>query len=364
MRGFLFERKIRIDAGGGLPYDFGMNDDQRWQFVLTRDHRADGKFVTAVRSTGIYCRPSCPAKHPLRKNVAFFPSPAEAERAGFRACRRCRPDEPDPQAAQIQRLCCFIETHLDKPLTLNELSRQASLSPHHLQRTFKKIVGVSPREYVEARRLDRVKSELRNGETVAASLYGAGLGSSSRLYERDRLGMTPGEYRRGGAGMRIGYTIVNCPLGRMIVAATGRGVCFVGFGDDDRFLESELKADYPSAEIRRDDSFRGWAGAIVDHIQGRQPHLDLPLDVRGTAFQQQVWKALRRIPYGRTRTYGEIAKSLGKPKAARAVGRACATNLASIVIPCHRAVGSDGGLTGYRWGVKRKEKLLEQEAVK
>jgi len=317
--------------------------------------------VTAVISTGIYCRPSCPAKHPLRKNVAFYPSPAEADRAGFRPCRRCRPDEPDSQAEQIRRLCRYIDSHLDSPLTLGELSRVAHLSPHHLQRVFKKIVGVSPREYAEGRRVNRARAELKAGETVAASIYEAGFGSSSRLYERNPLGMTPGRFRRGGSGMRIGYTIVSCPLGRMIVAATERGVCFVGFGDDDAFLASELRKDCPAAEIRRDGGFGPWVSAIVENLRGQQPRLDLPLDVRGTAFQQQVWKALRRIPYGKTKSYGEIAKSLGKPNSARAVGRACATNLASVVIPCHRAVGSDGSLTGYRWGVKRKEALLAQE---
>ena len=339
-----------------------MNDDQQWQLVLARDSRADGKFVTAVLSTKIYCRPSCPARHPLRKNVTFFPSPAEAERAGFRPCRRCRPNEPDSRAEQIQRVCRYIETHLDEPLTLDELSRQANLSPFHLQRTFKKLVGVSPRKYAEAQRMKRLKLQLKNGDTVTASIYEAGYRSISRLYANNHLGMTPGDYRRGGSGMKIGYTIVNSPLGRMMVAATGRGVCFVGFGDTDAFLVSELKKDYPTAEVQRDKTgFTKWVNAIVENLNGRRPHLDLPLDVQGTAFQRQVWEALQAIPYGSTRTYGEIAKSLGKPNAARAVGRACATNPVSIVIPCHRAVGSDGNLTGYYWGVERKKKLLAKE---
>jgi AraC family transcriptional regulator of adaptative response/methylated-DNA-[protein]-cysteine methyltransferase len=337
-------------------------DEQRWQAVVARDRRADGTFVTAVRTTRIYCRPSCPSKHPLRKNVSFYATPAEAARAGFRPCRRCRPDEPDATAEQIRLLCRYIETHLDSPLTLDELSRRASLSPHYLQRTFEKIVGLSPRQYAEACRMNQVKAKLKEGETVTASLYEAGFGSSSRLYEKDPLGMTPRDYRRGGNGMSIGYTIVDSPLGRMIVGATGRGVCFVGFGDDDRVLEAELRKDYPSAEIRRErDGFGEWVGAIVDSLRGRQPNLTLPLDVRGTAFQHQVWRALRQIPYGKTRTYGEIARAIGKPNAARAVGRACATNRVSIVVPCHRAVGSGGDLTGYRWGMERKEKLLEDE---
>jgi len=339
-----------------------LTDDQRWQMVLQRDARADGRFVTAVKSTGIYCRPSCPARHPLRKNVAFYHSPAEAERAGFRACRRCRPNESNTQIEQIHRLARYIEAHLDEPLTLEALSRQAHLSLYHLQRTFKKVLGVSPKQYAQALRVKQVKAKLKGGETVTASLYEAGFGSSSRLYEQDALGMTPGRYQHGGAGMKIGYAITDSPLGRILVAATERGVCFVGFGEKDARLEAELKKDYPLAEIARDpQGFGAWVRAIVANLNGRQPHLDLPLDVRGTAFQQQVWEALRRIPYGRTRTYGEIAEAIGKPNAARAVGRACATNRAAVVIPCHRAVGSSGNLTGYRWGVERKQALLEQE---
>lgn len=344
------------------PKPKSQSDERRWQAVIARDRRADGTFVTAVHTTRIYCRPSCPARHPLRKNVSFFATPDEARQAGFRPCRRCRPDEPDATAEQIRLLCRHIETHLDSPLTLDELGRQANLSPHYLQRTFKKIVGLSPRQYAEACRMNQVKSKLKEGETVTASLYEAGFGSSSRLYEKDPLGMRPKDYRRGGNGMKIGYTIVNSPLGRMIVAATERGVCFVGFGDDDKSLESELAKDYPSAEVRRGQAgFNEWVNAIVNNLEGRQPALNLPIDVRGTAFQHQVWSALRRIPYGKTRTYGEIAKSIGKPNAARAVGRACATNHVSIVVPCHRAVGSGGDLTGYRWGVQRKEKLLAGE---
>jgi AraC family transcriptional regulator of adaptative response/methylated-DNA-[protein]-cysteine methyltransferase len=210
--------------------------------------------------------------------------------------------------------------------------------------------------------MKRLKQQLKAGETVTASLYEAGYRSSSRLYANNHLGMTPGDFRRGGMGMKIGYTIVSSPLGRMMVAATGRGVCFVGFGDTDAFLMSELKKDYPTAEVQRDKTgFSKWVNAIVENLDGRRPHLDLPLDVQGTAFQRQVWEALQAIPYGSTRTYGEIAKSLGKPNAARAVGRACATNPVSIVIPCHRAVGSDGNLTGYYWGVERKKKLLAKE---
>lgn len=336
-------------------------DDQRWRLVMARDPQADGQFVTAVLTTKIYCRPSCAAKHPLRKNVCFYPSPVEAEGAGFRACKRCRPNEPDDRAEPMRKLCHYIEENLDSSLTLEALSQKANLSPQHLQRTFKKVVGISPRQYVEQLRANQVRARLKAGETVTESLYAAGFGSSSRLYEKNPLGMPPTIYRQGGAGMLIGYTIVNSPLGRMIVAATERGLCFVGFGEDDKKLAGELHKDYPAAEIKPDRSFSEWVTVIVESLKGQPPRLDLPLDVRGTAFQQQVWNALRQIPYGRTQTYGEIAKQIGQPKAARAVGRACATNRVSVVIPCHRAVGSSGNLTGYRWGLKRKEKLLAKE---
>jgi AraC family transcriptional regulator, regulatory protein of adaptative response / methylated-DNA-[protein]-cysteine methyltransferase len=339
-----------------------ISDEQRWQRVLARDSKADGQFVSAVTSTKIYCRPSCPAKHPLRKNVRFYASPSEAEQAGFRACKRCRPTEPNSQAEQVRALCDYIEKNLDSSLTLEALSQQVHLSPYHLQRTFKKIVGVSPKQYAAQLRTKRLRTNLKAGETVTTSVYEAGFGSSSRVYEKNTLGMPPGVYRRGGNGMLIGYTIVNSPLGRMIVAATNRGLCFVGFGTDDKHLESELHKDYPAAEIKHDRSFNRWVDSMLDTLKGESPRQELPLDVRGTAFQQQVWNALQHIPAGQTRTYGQIAKQIGKPSAARAVGRACATNHVPIIIPCHRAIGSNGKLTGFRWGLSRKEKLLAQES--
>lgn len=340
-----------------------MNDDQRWQQVLARDARADGQFVTAVKSTGIFCRPSCPAKHPLRKNVAFFANAADAERAGYRACKRCHPKDVDAQIAAVQKICRYIETHLDERLTLAALSRAAHFSPHHLQRTFKRHMGLSPRQYAEACRAQQLKHSLKEKTTVTDALYHSGYRSASTVYEQTRLGMTPTIYRRGGAGMRIGYTIVDSPLGRLLIAATATGVCFVSLGDSDSMLEAALRGDYHAAEIVRDEAgLRETARAVVAHLRGRQPHLDLPLDIRGTAFQRQVWEALRAIPYGETRTYGELAAAIGKPSAARAVGHACGSNPVSLLIPCHRAVGSHGQLTGYRWGVDKKEKLLAQEA--
>ncbi len=338
------------------------SDEQRWQRVLARDARADGQFVTAVKSTGIFCRPSCPAKHPLRKNVAFFANVAEAERAGFRACKRCRPHEVDAQVAAVQKICRHIESHLDEPLTLAALSRAVHFSPQHLQRTFKRLMGLSPRQYAEACRAAQLKHSLKEKPTVTDALYHSGYRSTSTVYEQTRLGMTPTVYRRGGAGMRIGYTMVDSALGRLLVAATAQGVCFVSLGDSDAMLEAALRGDYHAAAIERDDTgLRETVRAVLRHLAGKQPHLDLPLDIQGTAFQRQVWEALRAIPYGQTRTYGELAAVIGKPSAARAVGHACGSNPVSLLIPCHRAVGSNGKLTGYRWGVERKEKLLALE---
>lgn len=343
-----------------------MNEDLRWQAVLERDRALDGAFVYAVRSTGVYCRPSCPSRRPRRDQVRFFSGPASAEAAGFRACRRCRPagSPEEPHLELVRAACRLIEERPDQSPTLEELSAALHLSPQHLQRTFKRVVGVSPRGYAEARRVERLKRELRAGEEIGSALHGAGYGSSSRLYAQAplRLGMTPATYRRGGVGMDIRYTIADSPLGRLLVAATERGICAVYLGDDDARLEAELAAEFHTAALRREAvGLDVWVAAIVRHLDGQQPHLDLPLDVRATAFQQRVWETLRAIPYGETRTYRAIAESLGQPGAARAVGRACATNPVSLVIPCHRAVGEDGKLHGYRWGVERKQALLERE---
>ena len=338
-----------------------------WRAVLARDVRFDGVFVYAVRSTGVYCRPSCPSRRPRREQVIFFPLPEAADSAGFRPCRRCRPREVaarDPRVEAVRRLCGYIEANLEGPLTLTAFSAQVGISPYHLQRTFKRILGITPRQYADARRMGLFKARLREGQSVTAALYEAGYGSSSRLYERARaeLGMTPATYGKGGRGMRIGYTIVPCPLDRLLVAATARGVCAVSLGDSDAALAAALSAEYPEADIRLDrDGLRPWVGAILDQLRDRQPHLDLPLDVQASAFRRQVWEELRRIPYGRTRSYGEVARALDRPKAARAVARACATNPVALVVPCHRAVRADGQLGGYRWGLKRKRALLERE---
>lgn len=341
-------------------------DDEKWRAVVERDETKDGLFVFAVRSTGIYCKPSCPARHPNLEHVVFFSQPDEAERSGFRACKRCRPREarPSARAELIQRTCAYVEANLDEKLTLENLSHKAGLSPFHFQRTFKRILGISPRQYVEARRLERVKRSLTNGETVTNSLYKAGFTSKGRLYEKTpaQLGVSPGLFRRGGQGLRIRYTIVDSRIGRVLLAATERGACAVCMGASDEAVEATLKEDYYAADLHRDDvGMKKWAEALLSYFDGHEFPRDLPLDLQATAFQWRVWKEIQSIPYGQTVTYSSIAKSLGTPQAVRAVARACATNPVAIVIPCHRVIGKDGSLRGYGWGVKRKKTLLSLE---
>jgi AraC family transcriptional regulator of adaptative response/methylated-DNA-[protein]-cysteine methyltransferase len=335
--------------------------------VRARDPRFDGAFVFGVRSTGIYCRPSCPARRPRRRNVLFFPVAEAAEGAGFRSCRRCRPREASPRdrvAARVRAVCRRLEASGDATPSLAVLGAEVGWGPHHLQRTFKRMVGVSPREYADALRLRALRERLQKGDPVTTAIYDAGYGSSSRVYERApaRLGMTPATYRRGGRGMRLAYAIAPSRLGRLLVAATERGVSAVRLGDSDSGLVDALRAEFPAAEIRRDDAGVGGAlQAVLRRIEGGAPHPDLPLDIRGTAFQQRVWDALRAIPSGEVRTYGQIARAIGRPAASRAVARACATNPVAVVIPCHRVVPGSGGTGGYRWGAERKRRLLDRE---
>ena len=344
--------------------------DPRWRAIVRRDGRWDGRFVFGVRSTGVYCRPSCPARKPGRHQVVFYPDAGAAEHAGFRACKRCRPRDaaPHPHADLVRRVCAHIEERAaEERITLEALARVAGLSPHHLQRTFAAATGISPRQYADAVRLHALKEGLKRKEPVTMAMTEAGYGSSSRLYERspEALGMTPGDYRAGGAGARIAYTVAKSPIGALLVAATERGVCSVKIGGDDASLARELRAEYPAAEVRRDEAALGrWVRAIVNHLAGRDTRLDLPLDIRATAFQQRVWEALRAIPYGETRTYQEIARIVGAPKAARAVGHACATNPVAIVIPCHRVVRGDGSLGGYAYGLPVKTRLIETERAR
>jgi AraC family transcriptional regulator, regulatory protein of adaptative response / methylated-DNA-[protein]-cysteine methyltransferase len=342
-------------------------DLARWNAVLNRDRQADGTFVYAVRSTGVYCRPSCPSRRPRRDRVEFFEHGSDAIRAGFRACRRCRPDDlspADPWIDKVRRACVYL-ANVDGHLPLARLAARVGGSPYHFQRSFKRIVGLTPREYADACRLQRLKRGLRSGSRVTAAMVDAGYGSSSRFYERaaGKLAMPPAVYRRGGAGMRISYAIVDSPLERLLVAATDRGVCAVYMGAADGELVRALQEEYPAAAaIRRNSaSLSRWARQIVSHLEGRRPRLDLPLDVQATAFQWQVWTALMAIPYGETRTYQDVAASIGRPSAVRAVAHACATNPVSLVIPCHRVVRTTGNLAGYRWGIARKRALLAAE---
>ena len=345
------------------------NDERKWRAVLARDAGFDGAMVFAVRSTGIYCRPSCPARRPRRENVLFFPRPEAAEGAGFRACRRCRPKGASPaqeQAGWVEDACRRLAAQEDGHLRLADLGAQLGVSPHHLQRTFKQLMGITPRQYADAVRLGFFRAHLRKGADVTAAVYDAGYGSSSRAYEgaSARLGMTPGAYRKGGRGMRIAYTIVASPLGRLLVGATDRGISAVCLGDEDAPLEAALRGEYPAAELRRDDAgLKSWVAGILQRMEGRTPAPALPVDLRATAFQRRVWEELKAIPRGQTRSYGEIAHRIGQPTAARAVARACATNPVALVIPCHRVVAGGGGISGYRWGVERKRRLLEREAA-
>jgi AraC family transcriptional regulator of adaptative response/methylated-DNA-[protein]-cysteine methyltransferase len=326
----------------------------------------DGAFVYAVRSTGIYCRPSCPSRRPRAAQILLFIQPDAAERAGFRACRRCLPREArgNPHAKLIRRVCSEIEGHAEGPLSLRNLAERAGLSAAHLQRTFRKAMGISPRQYADALRVTRLESELRKGNDVTTALHKVSYGSASRLYEKSdaHLGMTPATYRRGGAGMTISYTIAPCSLGRVLVAATERGISAVYLGDRDPEMVAALHKEYPRAEIRSGSGEHSkWVREIVRHLAGTNPQVDLPTDVVATAFQRRVWEALRAIPSGATRTYSEVARSIGKPSAIRAVGHACATNPTSIVVPCHRVIRTDGTLGGYRWGLERKQSLIERE---
>src|SRR6266404_1320299 len=348
-----------------------MNHPELWNAVLARDASRDGSFVFAVRSTGIYCRPSCPARRPRREQVSFFQIPEAAEQAGFRACRRCHPRRArtdDPQIELVRQICHAIDEHDEEPTTLKTLSAETGVSAHHLQRTFKEVMGITPRQYAESRRLKQFKSKVKNGSSVTDAMYDAGYGSSRGLYEKSsaRLGMTPATYGRGGQGMRIVYTISGCPLGRVLVAATERGVCSVALGDSDSELSSALFAEYPNASIDSRDtvissSLNLWLSKILEHLSGRNPRIDLPLDIQATAFQWRVWEELQRIPLGTTRSYQEIANAIGKPKAVRAVAGACAGNHVAMVIPCHRVIREDKSMGGYRWGLKRKKELLERE---
>ncbi len=337
-----------------------------WTAFEARDAKADGSFVAAVTSTGIYCKASCPARRPKRENVRFYPMPEAAEHDGYRACKRCRPnlvETDNPRLKAIRKAARLIDA-ADAIPTLTMLGRAVGISPHHLQRLFTEIVGVSPRAYGEAKRVARLKEDLKKGEPVAQAMYGAGYGSASRLYEKAQaeLGMTPARYRKGGVDEDIRYAIRKTPLDLLLVAATEKGVCMIALGDDEKRLGKELEAEFPGASIARDEGGLGsYVDPIVRHLSGKLPDLSLPLDIRATAFQRRVWQELQRIPSGTTASYQEVADRIGKPSAVRAVANACGANPVPLVIPCHRVVRTDGTVGGYRWGTKRKEALLARE---
>lgn len=341
--------------------------DRMWQTVLARDPSQDGRLFYAVITTGVFCRPTCPSRRPSRTNVRFFDNATEAQQAGFRACRRCHPlsADADPVRKLVKRVCAYIESHLDESLSLQSLASEFHVSPFHLQKTFKAALGISPREYVDTCRIRLLKHDLQSGKNATHALYEAGYSSSSRLYERaaSHLGMTPDKYRRGAVAVPIHYTTAATPVGRMLIARTPVGVCSIAFGDSDADLETALRREYPFATRKRDDSaLRTNVEALVAQLQGG-PRADLPLDIRATAFQRRVWKELQRIPAGKTRSYHAVARAIGKPTATRAVARACATNPVAVAIPCHRIIRQDGDLGGYRWGLKRKERLLAMEGA-
>ncbi len=340
----------------------------RWEAVRRRDSTADGHFLYSVKTTGVYCRPSCAARLARRENVAFHSSPTEAKRAGFRPCKRCHPDLPpraDRDAALIAEACRTIELAAEAP-GLAELAAQAGLSPHHFHRTFKRIAGVTPRAYAAACRQRQVQDSLTARLGVTEAIYAAGFNSSGRFYEGapGMLGMTPTAYRNGGQGEVVWHAVSRCSLGCVLVAATERGVCAILLGDDPSGLTDDLRTRFPKGRLLEPEpGFADWVAEVVRFVDspGRADGLGLPLDIRGTAFQRRVWEALRTIPAGETASYAEIAARVGSPRAPRAVAGACAANALAVAIPCHRVVAANGGLAGYRWGVERKRRLLEQE---
>jgi AraC family transcriptional regulator of adaptative response/methylated-DNA-[protein]-cysteine methyltransferase len=336
-----------------------------WRATLSRDTRADGQFVLAVRSTHIYCRPSCPARRPLRRNVVFFHTGAEAEKQGFRPCRRCRPNEVAGPVALVERAARELaRSGEDEGVRFATIAAKLNTTTGTLRRAFQQVTGLRPRDLAAALRLAKFKKMLRDGKGIAEALYETGYGSTSRVYESSnaQLGMTPATYRKGGKGMKIGYVIAKSSLGKILVGATERGISAVYLGDAEAKLIEELRGEYPQAEISAaGDSFERWVREIVQRVEGNPPRVELPLDLQATAFQRRVWEELQRIPRGATRTYTQVARALGNPKSVRAVARACATNPVSIVVPCHRVIRQDGSMAGYRWGLSRKEQLLAQE---
>lgn len=344
------------------------DNDPRWQAVLARDPSADQHFVYAVRTTGVYCRPSSPSRLPRRENVEFFDTPQQAEAAGYRASRRHaanRTQLAEQHTAQVTRACQLIESADSEP-NLNQLAAHVGMSPFHFHRVFKAVTGLTPKAYASAQRARKVRARLLQAQSITEALYDAGYNSNSRFYASsdDLLGMLPGTYRNGGANMQIRFAVGQCALGAILVAQSARGICAILLGDDPHALLEDLQDTFPKAHfIGADPDFEQLVARVVGFVEAPAIGLDLPLDLRGTAFQQRVWQALRTIPSGSTVSYAEIAQRIGAPKAVRAVAQACGANSIAVAIPCHRVVRSDGGLSGYRWGVARKQQLLELEHV-
>jgi AraC family transcriptional regulator of adaptative response/methylated-DNA-[protein]-cysteine methyltransferase len=341
--------------------------DEAWRQVQMRDASADGQFVYAVETTGIFCRPSCASRRPARQNVRFFATADAAMAAGYRACRRCHPAGEHAEAQMVRRLCDYLDRHIDRVVTLQELGRLIAMSPFTVQRMFERVLGVSPRHYQIDRRSALLRDRLADGSSVTDAIYEAGFSSSSRMYEGAdaRLGMRPERFRKGGLGEKIGFVIADCPLGKVLVAATARGLCAVTLGDDAAAMDRELHERFPAADIKlataEDERLGATTRAVISRMTEHPVALDLPLDLRATAFEQRVWRLLQSIPRGETRSYSAVAAEMGQPRAVRAVARACARNPLALVVPCHRVVGKNGQLTGYRWGKERKEKLLALE---
>ena len=339
-----------------------LSEDQAWAAVLARDPAADAEMVYAVTTTGVFCRPTCPSRRPARGNVVFFSDPATAMSAGFRPCRRRLPHQRHVDAGLVEVISKAIQR--DRQVNLNELARLTGRSPFTIERTFKRVLGLTPAQYQRQRRAASFRRELTTGSArVTDAIYDAGYSGPGRAYENTQLGMAPGEYRAGGPAARIGYVIGDTPLGKLLIAATPRGLCAVILGDNENELLRQLRTQFSQAEVYLEPKLDQHLNEVLSQFTAHPAALDLPLDLRATAFQMHVWEALRRIPRGETRSYAELARSLGKPPAVRAVARACATNPVAVVVPCHRVIGSNGKLTGYRWGIERKKKLLEIEAA-
>lgn len=343
-------------------------DDHRWTALTSRDRSTDGSFYYGVKTTGVFCKPSCPARLPRRENVSFYETMEQAAEAGFRACKRCKPAHSSAEsetARKIVAACRLIEA-AEKIPSLIELAQEVGLSPHHFHRLFKATTGLTPRGYAMANRANRVRNQLGEEESVTSAIYGAGFGSSSRFYAKAEamLGMKPSEFRAGASGKEVHFAVGECHLGSILVASSAKGVCAILLGDDPEELVRDLQDRFPHAELIGDvKEYESTIATVVSFVEEPQSGFKLPLDIQGTSFQQRVWEALRSIPVGKTATYADIATAIGSPKAVRAVAQACGANALAVAIPCHRVIRTDGSLSGYRWGVERKRQLLEKEAA-